>query len=189
MIITNNIQMVGWTVTRMYLVLYWWLMKAIYLSNSLTDLDNYLMIGWRKVSWNPERLYSDFTFMFFCVFVCVAGFSAQCLTEEWLSKMYQQRYDLTTEWWWSMIYRSIIYSRTGHYKTLNSFGIPDLSKEHKQILIRMKLSSGSLEDTLRPPLWFFLPRNLIFLGWRFFGTWERNTFFHQTFLFSMFFPN
>jgi len=44
-------------------------------------LDRSLMIGWRKNSWNPERVSSVFTFVSVCVSVCVyADYRAHLLT-------------------------------------------------------------------------------------------------------------
>ena len=36
------------------------------------SLDQSLMIGWRKNSWNPERMSSVFTFMCACLCVCLS---------------------------------------------------------------------------------------------------------------------
>ncbi len=52
-----------------------------------TFLDRSLMIGWRKNSWNPERVSSVFTFVSVCLSVCLcvclyAGYRAHLLTYE-----------------------------------------------------------------------------------------------------------
>ena len=42
-------------------------------------MDRSLMIGWRKNSWNPERVSSVFTFVSVCLSVCLCVCVSVCL--------------------------------------------------------------------------------------------------------------
>ena len=112
-------------------------------------LDRSLMIGWRKNSWNPERVSSVFTFVSVCLSVCLRA---------------------TEHTFWP---RNLIFGLKDPWDMRKKLNFLFFEILKNWIFRTISLSCLSVSELQRTPFGL----GTWFLDWRVLGTWERNAFF------------